>query len=262
MARERTRTQRILARRSGNVPDAQSGQGEGQKPVEDSRQQPPAGDTYEDLERAAQDGSGLFGRVNQAFQDVLQNSRGTNRTRSPVEEAGEDPAVTADDLAIRRARNVKPQRMIVPEGVIIDGSMTSGSETEISGRIEGDVTVDGRLYLGASALVTGNVRATVCRVEGLVEGRMECSQELELGQTGRLNADTLAGKRMILAGQVFGNVSCGGGIRLVTSAKVNGNLRTRKLVIEEGAMFNGRCTMRPPSQRKGEEEKPAPAKQG
>lgn len=205
-------------------------------------------DTYEEMAEASK-GGGLFGRVNQAFQDVLQNSRGSNPQRAPVQEAGDDPTVTADDLAIRRAKNVKPKRMIVPEGVIINGSMTSGSETEISGRIEGDVTVDGRLYLGASALVTGNVRASSCRVEGLVEGRMECSQDLELGQTGRLNADALAGKRMVLAGQVFGDIATSGSIRLVATAKVTGNIRSRRILIEEGAMFNGRCSMRSPAQR-------------
>ena len=208
-----------------------------------------APDTYEDLAEASKGRGGLFGRVNQAFQDALTSSRGT-RERSPVEEAWEDPAVTADDLAIRRAKTVKPQRMIVPEGVIIDGSMTSGSETEIAGRVEGDVTVEGRLYLGASALVSGNVRATSCRVDGLVEGRMECTEELELGTSGRLNADTMAGKRIILAGQVFGNVATGGILRLVSSGRLTGDIRARRLIIEEGAQFNGGCTMRAPAQRR------------
>ncbi len=208
-----------------------------------------APDTYEELAEASKDRGGLFGRVNQAFQDALTSSRGT-RERSPADEAGDDPRVTADDLAIRRAKSVKPQRMIVPEGVIIDGSMTSGSETEISGRIEGDVTVEGRLYLGASALVSGNVRATSCRVDGLVEGRMECTEDLELGTSGRLNADTMAGKRITLAGQVFGNVSTGGILRVVSSGKLTGDIRARRLIIEEGAMFNGGCTMRAPAQRR------------
>lgn len=208
----------------------------------------PAGDTFEEMTDAAKEG-GFLGRVNQAFQDVLQSSRGTDRGRSPVEEAGDDARVTADDLAIRRAKNVKPRRMIIPEGVIIEGSLTSGSETEISGRIEGNITVDGRLFLGASALVTGNVRAATCRVEGLVEGKIECSQDLELGQTGRLNADAQSGKTLLIAGQVFGSTTTAGSIRIVATAKVSSNLRTRKLVIEEGAMFNGRCTMRPPAKR-------------
>lgn len=201
-------------------------------------------DAYEELEKAGKKGS-LFGKMNAAFHEVLQSSRGTERRREPAVEAGETPEVTADDLAIRRAKTVSAQRMVVPEGVIIDGSMTSGSETEIWGRVDGDVTVDGRLHLGSSALVSGNVRATYCTVEGLVEGKVECSQELELGRTGRLNADVLAGKRLALAGQVFGNITSSGHVRLGSSAKVTGDIRARRLVIEEGAVFNGNCAMRP-----------------
>ncbi|MCC6490588.1 MAG: polymer-forming cytoskeletal protein [Candidatus Hydrogenedentes bacterium] len=205
-------------------------------------------DTFEALEQAGRSG-GILGRMGAAFQDVLHTNRGPGRTRDAVEEAGENPAVTADDLAIRRARNVKLQRMVVPEGVIIEGNMTSGSETEIAGKIDGDVTVDGRLYLAPSALISGNVRATSCRVDGLVEGKVECSQDLELGRTGRLSADALGGKEVTLAGQVFGNISTGGVARLLASGKLTGNIRARRIVIEEGAVFNGSCTMRTPAQR-------------
>lgn len=203
-------------------------------------------DTYEAMEKAKRES--LFGRMNQAFHEVLQSSRGGGQ-RAPVQEVGNDPHVSADDLAIRRAKSVKPQRMTVPEGVIIDGSLTSGSETEIAGRVDGDVTVDGRLFLDSSALISGNVRAVACRIDGLVEGKVECSQELELGQAGRLNADVLAGKRMSVAGQVHGSISSGGTVRLTATAKVTGDIRARSVIVEEGAMFNGKCAMRPPSQR-------------
>ncbi|MBX7259087.1 MAG: polymer-forming cytoskeletal protein [Candidatus Hydrogenedentes bacterium] len=205
-------------------------------------------DTYEALARASKRES-LIGRMNQAFQDVLQTNRGQGKMRAPAEEAGDDPNVTADDLAIRRARNIKLHRMVVPEGVIIEGSLSGGSESEIAGKVDGDVTVDGQLYLAASALVSGNVRATSCRVDGLVEGRVECSEDLELGKTGRLNADCVGGKEVNVAGQVFGNVTTGGIVRLYSSAKLTGNIRARRLVIEDGAHFNGQCTMRAPAQR-------------
>jgi cytoskeletal protein CcmA (bactofilin family) len=204
-------------------------------------------DTFDDLEEAKR--KSLFSKFNERFQDALQSSRGTDRTRDAVEEASEDPQVSADDLAMRRAKSVNTKRMVVPEGVIIQGSMTSGSETEIGGRIEGDVNVDGRLYLGTSALITGNVRAVYCKVEGLVDGKMECSQELELGKTGRINGDVLAGKSVQMAGQIFGNVSTPGLLHLTESAKLAGDIRARRLLIEEGASFNGSCIMRPPAQR-------------
>lgn len=203
------------------------------------------GDTYEEMAQAKR--GSLFDRMNQRFHDVLQNSRGSAGVRDAVSETRDDPQITADDLAIRRARTVKPQRMVVPEGVIIDGSMSSGSETEISGRIDGDVSVDGRLTLEASALISGNVRATSCRVDGLVEGRMECSQDLELGPNGRLNADVMAGRQFTVGGQVFGNVASGGVVHVLATAKVNGDIRARSVIIDEGAQFNGSCSMRPSS---------------
>ena len=208
-------------------------------------------DSYVELERASKKGS-FFGRVNAAFQDALQSSRGDEGPLSVQEGPGASPEATADDLAIRRAKKVSPRRMIVPEGVIISGSMTSGSETEISGRVEGDVNVDGRLHLGAAALVTGNVRAVSCKVEGLVEGTMECSNEINLERSGRLNADAMAGKRVTVAGQAFGSVTTGGMLRLVASGRIEGDIHARRLIIEEGATFNGGCTMRRPAERKAE----------
>lgn len=200
-------------------------------------------DPYGELQRARR--GSFFERMNQAFQDALQTSRGPSKMRSPVREMEESPApTTVDDLAIRRARSVKLQKMTVPESVIIDGSLTSGAETEIAGRIDGNVTVEGRLTLEASALVSGNVKAAACKVDGLVEGKVECTQEVELGETGRLNADVVAGKRVSISGQVCGNVFCGGLVRLASTSKVTGDVRAQSLVIEEGAIFNGNCSMR------------------
>lgn len=159
------------------------------------------------------------------------------------------PAVTADDIAIRRARTVTSARMIIPEGAIIQGNLTAGSETEISGRVEGDVVIEGVLLLGKSALITGSVRAGSCRVEGLVEGKVECSDELDLGQSGRINGDVAAGKRINLAGQVYGGVITPGVLRLGQSCRVQGDVRARSLTMEEGATLDGSCIMRAPSQK-------------
>lgn len=214
----------------------------------DELSDPNAPDTFKDLEDAAKQG-GILGRFSTALHGMIQTSRGGENIREPALEAGDDPRVTADDLAIRRAKHVNVKRMVVPEGVIIEGSMTSGAETEIAGRIEGNVTVEGRLHLAASALVSGNIRATTCTIEGLVEGKVECTRELQLGQSGRLNADVLVGKRAEIAGQVFGNISSGGALHLLPSAKINGDIRTKTLLMDQGAALNGTCSMRPRQKR-------------
>lgn len=209
-------------------------------------------DNDSDFEKMEQAGKkGLLGRFNSRFNDKLQTSRGQDRQRDVIAETANAPEVKADDLALRRAKTVSGsvQRMIIPEGVIIEGSVTSSSDTDIGGRIEGNITVEGRLNLGPSALISGNIRAGSCKVEGLVEGKVECSEDLELGPTGRLNADILAGKRIYLAGEVYGNVTTPGILRLAATSKVEGDIKTRSIMVEEGATLNGQCTMRAPSQQ-------------
>ncbi|MBL7648304.1 MAG: polymer-forming cytoskeletal protein [Candidatus Hydrogenedentes bacterium] len=210
-------------------------------------------DNDSDFEKMGNAGKkGLLGRFNSRFNDKLQTSRGQDRQRDVVAETASIPEVKADDLAMRRAKTVtsgSAQRMIIPEGVIIEGSLTSSSDTDIGGRIEGNITVEGRLNLGPSALISGNIRAGSCKIEGLVEGKVECTEDLELGPTGRLNADVLAGKRIYLAGQVYGNVTTPGMLRLAATSRVEGDVRTRSIMVEEGATLNGQCTMRAPSQQ-------------
>ena len=190
---------------------------------------------------------GLFGRLGASFQEAVQNSRGTDQPRPDL---ALDDGRTLDDLTLRRAKDASPKRMVIPEGVVITGSVSSSTETEICGRVNGDVTVEGRLYLGPSGVVTGNVRAGSCKLEGLVEGKMECSQELELTRTGRLNSDTAAGRKVTVAGQIYGAVTTAGAVRIVNSGKIEGNVQAKQIFIEEGAKFNGRCTMRAAADRR------------
>ena len=149
---------------------------------------------FKEMEDAGR--KGLFGRLNKNLNEAIQQNRGGERVRDAVAES--NSGGSADDIAIRRARSVSTGRMVVPEGVIIDGNISGGSETEISGRVEGNVQIDGVLTLAKSALVTGNVRAGSCRVDGLVEGKVECSDEVDLGQGGRVNGDLNGGKRINL----------------------------------------------------------------
>ena len=189
--------------------------------------------------------SGIFSRLSNKFNDALQSGRGTGQ---PADMPAA-PRKSVDDTALLRARSTKMQKMYVPDGVIIEGSLTGGSETEIHGRIEGNVTVDGVLLLGKTALVTGNVRAQMCQVEGMVEGKVECSNNLVVAASGRLAADAVAGKQVRISGQIEGNATTPGSLRIEAGGVVNGDVRARVFSMDDGATLNGRCVMRPPSQK-------------
>ena len=164
-------------------------------------------------------------------------------------------ALPADDVAIRRGQTPASQQMIVPEGVVIEGTLTSASETQIAGRVDGDVTVEARLSLEPASVVTGKVRAATCSLRGKLDGNLECTNELVIGESGRLNADAISGKDMTIAGKVKGNVQCGGMLRLMNTAQLDGNIRARSIVINEGAVFNGTCSMGKPKQSSSQSTK-------
>ena len=206
-----------------------------------------------------QRGGGFLGRMNQRFQDVLHTNRGTGTKDLDAVEAAPAHFQTrlAEEIPVPRIKAGKStDKMIVPKDAVIDGSITCSSEAEIAGHVTGDVIVEGRLQLSQGAVVSGNVKAVMCRIEGTVEGNIECSQDLELGQTGQLKAQVLGGNRVTVAGQISGNVRCGGLLRLVSTARVNGDVKTRKVIVEEGAMFNGRCFMRPAAPQQGQQGAP------
>lgn len=208
----------------------------------------------EDAEDAGSGRRGLFGLWNK-LDDAMQSGRGGDRPVETSSRAVAPSSAVQDDIAIKRARPSGAVRMLLPEGCIIEGSLKSASDTEIAGRVQGDVTVQGRLLLGASGVIAGNVRAASCLIEGKVEGKVECSDDVELSRTGRLNADVSAGKRVNIAGQVLGNVNTPGVLRLATSAQVQGDMYARNLVMEEGATLNGQCIMRPQQPQNSGEKK-------
>lgn len=195
---------------------------------------------------------GLFGRFSAKLQDAVQQGRAEDAVRRPADNLAKEAALPADDVAIRQGQSIILQRMIVPEGVVIEGSMSSNSDTQIAGHIDGDVRVEARLALEPTAVVKGKIQAAACSVRGKVHGDIESMQDLTIGETGLVQADAIAGKDMVISGEVNGNVKCGGRLRLTATARLTGNIRARTLVVDDGAVFNGSCNMTKPAPNKGD----------
>lgn len=187
--------------------------------------------------------SSLFGKFNTRVQEAIEEGRGEEALRQVATETPKPSVLPADDIAVQKGKTPASKQMIVPEGVVIGGTITSATETQIAGRVDGEVTVDARLSLEPTSHVSGKVRSTSCSLQGQVDGDLECSEELIIKEGGRLNANALSGKNMTIAGKVKGNVQCGGMLRLMNTAELEGNIRARSIIIDEGAIFNGKCLM-------------------
>ena len=80
------------------------------------------------------------------------------------------------------------------------------------------------------------------RVEGVIKGSISVGGALVLGPTGRIEGDVVA-RSVTLAGHITGNIKAQEKLVLEGKSVLMGDLQTRELVIQEGAIFQGRCAM-------------------
>lgn len=77
------------------------------------------------------------------------------------------------------------------------------------------------------------------KVEGLLRGRLRATERLVIGEGGTVCADTVV-RDAIIGGEFTGTIDAETRVELESSARVHGELRTRHLIIQEGAQFRGR----------------------
>jgi cytoskeletal protein CcmA (bactofilin family) len=98
--------------------------------------------------------------------------------------------------------------------------------------------------LGQESVFEGAIRVPhSIRIDGVFKGKVETSAMLTIGNNGVVEADIIA-KSAIIGGKVTGNVSVEERVELESCSSLVGDLRTRELVINEGAIFHGKCAMK------------------
>ena len=80
------------------------------------------------------------------------------------------------------------------------------------------------------------------RVDGLVDGHILKAHGVIIGEAGKLTGDVKA-ESIVIGGEVSGNVDASANLELLATAKVYGDIKTQMLSIQEGAVFEGKCTM-------------------
>ncbi len=95
----------------------------------------------------------------------------------------------------------------ISAGTVVKGEIISPSDVRIDGTFEGRIQSKGRVIIGESAILKGDI---VCN-----------------------DVD--------LWGKIEGNVFVKGTLSLKEGCTVNGNLYIRRLSVELGATFNGNC---------------------
>jgi cytoskeletal protein CcmA (bactofilin family) len=98
---------------------------------------------------------------------------------------------------------------LIGAGTVIEGNISTTGDIRIDGTLSGSVRVKGKLVLGVS---------------GSIDGDVDCQ-----------NGD--------VSGTITGTIKVAELLSLKASSKLNGDIFTNKLSIEPGATFTGGCNM-------------------
>lgn len=144
------------------------------------------------------------------------------RTQSSYQATGVEPKPAAEQplpassRAITEseslARDIKEGTLsgFVGGGTVVTGEANFKAMMRIDGHLSGRVSSSsGTLIVGSNGKVDANVEVAVAVIHGTINGDIIATQRLELGR----------------------------------AAKVNGNIQTPSLIIEQGAVFEGSCKM-------------------
>jgi len=105
---------------------------------------------------------------------------------------------------------------------------------------------DGKLsgFVGHGTSLTGDTSfQMMLRVDGHLTGTVKSDGgTLIVGNNGQLDANVSVGVAQV-NGTVNGDITAADKVQLGRTARVVGNISTPKLVIEDGAVFEGGCTM-------------------
>ncbi len=110
------------------------------------------------------------------------------------------------------ARDIKEGRLsgFVGHGTVLSGDTNFQAMLRVDGQLVGTVTSDtGTLLVGSNGQVDANIAVAAAVINGVVNGDIIATEKVQLGRT----------------------------------ARIVGNIQTPRIVIEDGAVFEGSCAM-------------------
>lgn len=110
---------------------------------------------------------------------------------------------------------------IIGKDIILEGKITAKGSIRLDGTLIGDINVDGNLVIGKQGLVKGNIICKNVLVCGTIEGYVDCKEQLRLANTG----------------------------------KILGDIKVNSIIVDENAVFEGKCQMQNNVNKKNENKK-------
>lgn len=99
--------------------------------------------------------------------------------------------------------------------------------------------------IAADVEITGTIKtASAIRIDGKLDGELNCAADAVIGKKAVIKGN-LSVNSVIVEGNVQGNIIAKDKIDMKASAKVNGDISSKRLAVEDGVTFIGRSEVNP-----------------
>lgn len=107
----------------------------------------------------------------------------------------------------RAAEEISNSSNTIGKGTFLEGNVETYGNIRIEGKVAGNIKSKSKVALGHQSHVQGNILALNADIEGEVRGKLEITELLVLKSTAVINGDIITGKMVVEPGAVF-NGTC------------------------------------------------------
>lgn len=131
---------------------------------------------------------------------------------------------------------------IISSETVIHGNINASNDLEVCGQIIGDILVEGMVKVLGGA-VTGNIKATKIFIkDSVIDGNIVSDSMIDIIDNSEITGNVDGGD-IVINCKCKGNITAGERLKLLENATIRGDLQTRIIKIEEGAIVEGTLKM-------------------
>lgn len=178
---------------------------------------------------------------------------GLAETPAEEQEIEENIAVTQEKVQMEEAQymSMEPDNMrmtgdvtdetaIITAGMVIKGDISSQGSLDVVGSVEGNIEILGKLNI-TGTIDGASKAADVYAEKARINGDVQSSASIKIGQNTIIIGNIYA-TSAIIAGAVKGDIDVKGPVVLDNSAIVMGNIKSKSVQINNGAVIEGLCS--------------------
>lgn len=175
---------------------------------------------------------------------VAQKQDMTSELESMLEQIEEPPVVrkASERPAVPSfgGRTLSDEVAVITAGMKITGDVVSDGSMDVVGAVQGNIDIMGKLNVTGE--IIGNSKAAEFYAENAkITGEVRSEGSIKIGQSSVIIGNIFANSAVI-AGAVKGDIDVHGPVILDTTAIVMGNIKSKSVQINNGAVIEGLCS--------------------